>query len=216
MFFEKKIKSRIPVTLNFLGKVYKMETREISRKTATVMFFLDDFDFFPDKNSELVFFLTFDLFRFGKVELQSRISDVKLISGDRAVVQFDFGREPWNKRKNLYTFLRKYYFPRYTVNQKATVRKNGADIPAKVVNISHKGAFVEIDPEIFSNKENLSLGFNTDFGRITTPAKVEWKNMGKLFDKPNGIGVQFTGESRVLKKIKNYIQRIEEENELLR
>ncbi|MBE7413413.1 MAG: PilZ domain-containing protein [Leptospiraceae bacterium] len=216
MFFERKIKSRIPVSLNFLGKVYQMETKEISKSGATVVFFLDDLDFYPEKNSSLVFFLTFDLFRFGKVELCSKISEVVLISGDRAIVRFDFSEEPWTKRKNLYIFLKKYYSPRYTVNQKIILSKSGLEFEGKMINISNHGAFIETEPENFSNKEDVTIHFDTDFGKISILAKVEWRNLGKMFDKPNGVGIQFIGEGKALRKIQKYIGSIEKENEHLR
>lgn len=208
----------IPILLNIFGETYNLNTSVVTPNYVFLKIYMDDFDIIPEVGSNIMLFITMNIFTMGLVELSGKVINYKKLSGKRLGLWIVYEDINEKDQKKLANFLDKYYSPRYSVSFGVDVFKHSFETqyPTQAVNLSYNGIFIEGEPGLFDVKEKCYLHLHTENQNIEVMGEVTWINKGKLYDKPNGFGIKFIHNKYSRKQISNYVKTLTHKSELIR
>lgn len=88
---------------------------------------------------------------------------------------------------------------RFDVRLAATIVLSYSEVPVTVINISMRGAKLEVPPNIAFNESKIKLRLGCGEGGI--PADIRWRGM-------SGMGVEFRAEGSMRDRLEKCIERI--------
>lgn len=207
---------RVPVTLNILGDTYHAESSRLSDEILYLRLYEDDLNFFPEKNSNLLLFISLNLYSKGSLDLEGKVFEIERLKGGRLGVWIRYQAESERSLQTIQEFLKSSYSPRYNVRFSVDILLPSRVIHGEAINLSEKGIFVEADPAVLTTGQECRLVLNGHNGRIKLSGRVTWINKGQMYDKPNGYGFQFIRDTRSKRELSKYIQILQKRSEQLR
>ncbi|MCB1160913.1 MAG: PilZ domain-containing protein [Leptospiraceae bacterium] len=203
-FFEKEFLKRhqngvrIPVTINVLGDEYFLESSLITEKYLYLKVYEEDFDYLPEEDSNILIFLSLNLYSRGKAEMVTSLFAKESLNSGRIGLWLKILETSEEDKASIREFLIRYHSPRYSVRfsvllSHRTIEKKHI---TSAINLSQNGIFLETELLDLKVGDRCRLLLYPQAKRIPIDAEVSWINNGNLYDKPNGYGFKFLHDSR--------------------
>jgi Tfp pilus assembly protein PilZ len=213
---ESFIPVRVPVALNVIGQTYHLESSFLSPREIYLKIYLDDLEYLPPSDSNIVLFLSLNLYSRGKFEVEGKITRTDKLKGNRAGLLISFFGIDSEITATITDFVYKYYSPRYSVRLEAVLIFQNREIYVNAVNLSRNGIFIETETELFSKGDYCKLKLFLGNSTVIVEAIITWLNNGSVYDKPNGLGMKFLHDKTSSKAISAYITELEKKSEIMR
>lgn len=206
----------LPISLNIAGKIYHLETNMISNEYLYLRIYEEDFEFLPDSCSNLILFISLDLFSNGKFELEGRLVSIERLIGNRLGLWILYKTETKKDREILSEFFQTHYTPRYSVRFDVDVKTEIKFMRSEAINLSEKGIFLEAPINLLEERQICELILYPENLSIRVKAQVSWINKGKMYDKPNGYGLKFLLDKKSESEIIRYLKLLKNRSAILR